>query len=216
MGAGTTFEILLPRVMSQAEPPPQPQAPELSPGWARILVVEDDEGVRHVAITMLRRLGYTVYGAASATIALGFMARPPAPIDLILTDVVMPQMSGREFVQALREMHVQTPILYMSGYAEEALDSQGVLEAGAPLVRKAVRSRAVVAPGGRSATAPRVTAGRGTHPVRLLLDKNARPRYHDSPRSVRRIAARFCGQAAPPPGLSNGVASKRRCHRRGV
>ncbi len=99
-------------------------------------MVEDDAGVRHIALTMLERLGYTVYEASSAALALGFLAHPPAPVDLILTDVVMPQMSGREFAQALRAAGDRTPILYMSGYTEETLDEQGVFDAGTPLVRK--------------------------------------------------------------------------------
>jgi CheY-like chemotaxis protein len=101
-----------------------------------VLVVEDEEGVRRLAEHMLAQLGYQVLSAASGPEALGVAAPHGGPIDLLLTDVVMPQMSGPAVAEALRPRHAGMRVLYMSGYADDAGVRHGALDRGAALLQK--------------------------------------------------------------------------------
>lgn len=121
IGKGATFTIRLPQVEQQVEPE-QPKA-ERAPGGGRtetILVVEDEEAVRRAAKRMLVKRGYTVIEAGDGNEALEII-QSHVRIDLLLTDLVMPGMGGRELVRVLREQGRPVATLYMSGYTKDAV-----------------------------------------------------------------------------------------------
>jgi CheY-like chemotaxis protein len=97
-------------------------------GSETILVVEDQDEVRSVALEVLRRFGYTVLDASNAREAIAHCENQQQLIDLLLTDVVMPQMNGRELAARLSVLRPAMRILYMSGYAENAIVQDGVLD----------------------------------------------------------------------------------------
>jgi CheY-like chemotaxis protein len=137
-GRGTTFKIYLP----QAEPPAQTfvaplDAPGLPRGTETILLVEDDQALREMAATLLRRLGYTVFTAANGVEALSVKQQGNCGhVDLLFTDVVMPHMSGKELADRVRMLFPHTKILFTSAYTENAVVNQGVLNKDMALLQK--------------------------------------------------------------------------------
>jgi PAS domain S-box-containing protein len=123
LGKGTTVKILLPRV--PAPPPPsykRPGGSKMPTGVESILVLEDDISVRHISVRVLRGLGYDVLEAANGDDAQQLIGeRKDKKIDLLLTDMVMPHMSGRHFADWLRKTSPQTKVVCISGYLEESL-----------------------------------------------------------------------------------------------
>jgi len=132
LGKGTKVQIYLPRV--PAPPPPsycKPSSKLLPKGTESIIVLEDDVSVRHISVRVLRTLGYDVIEAASTDDAQRlFEQRGRRKVHLLLTDMVMPQMSGRDFAQWLRKVSPETRVLFVSGYLEESLDPRDRTEAG--------------------------------------------------------------------------------------
>lgn len=131
-GRGTTFKIYLPRAYERAPMRPQETlatAP-LPRGSETILVVEDEPSVLEVATEVLRQHGYTVLSAASPGDALRIAQEYHDPIHLLITDVVMPVMSGRELADYILRLHPQIRVLYVSGYTENTIVHQGILEEG--------------------------------------------------------------------------------------
>ena len=134
LGSGTRVEIYLPRV--PAPPPPpyrKPAARKLPKGTESILVLEDDSSVRHMSMRILRRLGYDVLEAASGDDAQRIFAGEAGKnrkIHLVLTDMVMPQMSGRSFADWLHKVSPETRVMFVSGYLEESLHPVDRLENG--------------------------------------------------------------------------------------
>jgi PAS domain S-box-containing protein len=125
-GAGSTFTICLPVHTAEAEPtvaspPPRP----VHGGAETVLLVEDELLVRQVTHEILRRSGYQVLEASDGAEALRLLGDHPGRIDLLLTDVVMPGMSGYELVDRARPLRPAMRILYVSGYSEEAITRQG-------------------------------------------------------------------------------------------
>ncbi|HYL36642.1 MAG TPA: response regulator [Bryobacteraceae bacterium] len=119
-GAGTTFRIYLPVSESAAE---QPEAPAPNPemrGTETILLVEDEEGVRHVVETMLRRRGYHVLSSASSSEAVQVAEQHPGSIHLLITDIIMPGASGRNMADHLVARRPEMRVLYVSGYGDPA------------------------------------------------------------------------------------------------
>ena len=136
-GMGTTFKIYLPRVVASVEPPPpmlirasQPQGSET------ILLVEDEEGIRSLVLGILQARGYTVLEAGRPHEALEISKKFDGPIHLLFTDVVMPQMSGREVAEQISAARPNTKVLYMSGYTDHAIAHHGVLNPGVPFLQK--------------------------------------------------------------------------------
>jgi PAS domain S-box-containing protein len=136
-GQGTTFKIYLPRVDEPLD------ASELKPpivtdlkGRDTILVVEDDKTLREVICKGLKKFGYGVLEAANGGEALLICEKRKGPIDLILTDVVLPQMSGRELVERLEAMRPGIKVLYMSGYTENAIVNNGILKENVGFLQK--------------------------------------------------------------------------------
>jgi len=138
VGRGTTFKIYLPKAeetTSEAEEPPQHrQAPR--GGGETILVVEDDEMVRTLVADMLESNGYKVLSAVDPEEAEATCRDYGGRIDLLLTDVVMPGISGRELAERLSELCPELRVLYMSGYTENAIVHHGVLLEGVQYLQK--------------------------------------------------------------------------------
>ncbi|HKW41964.1 MAG TPA: response regulator [Gemmatimonadales bacterium] len=134
-GHGTSFKIYLPRVDDAARSAPAASAPVVG-GSETVLVVEDVPAVRAVASEMLTRYGYTVLEAADAETALRLAAKHDGEIHLLLTDVVMPDASGRELADKLVKLKPGMKVLYMSGYTDDAVVRHGVLQDGIAFLQK--------------------------------------------------------------------------------
>jgi two-component system cell cycle sensor histidine kinase/response regulator CckA len=119
LGMGASFSIYWPRTGEQVAARRTP-AKQLVRGSESVLVVEDQDDVRKLAVSALQRYGYTVYHAASPDGALAFAGSFLGPLDMLLTDVVMPHMSGPELAVKIRQIHPNIRILFMSGYSNEA------------------------------------------------------------------------------------------------
>jgi PAS domain S-box-containing protein len=138
LGKGTVFDVYVPRT-EQSVVSIAPQRANIEPrGNETILLVEDDSQVRGLMSSVLKQAGYQVLEAAEPVAALARAEQAQGAIDLLLTDVVMPGMSGRELARRLSALRVQTKVLYVSGYAEDALGHHGVLDPGIALLRKPV------------------------------------------------------------------------------
>jgi two-component system cell cycle sensor histidine kinase/response regulator CckA len=134
---GTTFKIYLPRVDEPLEElGERAEVKEVPRGTETILICEDEEDVLKLAGRILSGQGYTVLQASSTSKALEICKEQTQPIHLILTDVVMPQMSGRELLEQCRKVRVDFKILYMSGYTDYAITHHGVLEKGVNYIQK--------------------------------------------------------------------------------
>jgi two-component system, cell cycle sensor histidine kinase and response regulator CckA len=135
LGRGTVFRIYLPRTDEPAEADrPATRREPLPPvavigGTETILLVEDDDDLRKATRRILRSRGYTVVEAASGGDALRLAETHPTEIHLVLTDLVMPQMSARELVARLRQVRTEIAVVFMSGYSDAAAQEQGLVEA---------------------------------------------------------------------------------------
>jgi PAS domain S-box-containing protein len=141
IGRGTTFKIYLPRVASVEEPLPQfatkpASFQKVEPGTETILLVEDEANLRYLARQYLEKQGYRVIEAADGAVAMQIAVAHEGIIHLLLTDVIMPGMNGRELAQRISEIRPNVKILYMSGYTENVIGHNGTLEAGVRLLQK--------------------------------------------------------------------------------
>jgi PAS domain S-box-containing protein len=136
-GAGTAVRIYFARVapLANAAPAPATDAPP-AVGSGTVLVVEDEGELRDLATEVLGIAGYTVLSAGSPSAALDIAHRHVGPIHLLLTDVVMPEMSGRDLADRLVRARPAMKILYMSGYTDDAIVHHGVLDPGTVLLQK--------------------------------------------------------------------------------
>ena len=134
---GTTFKVYLPVAEGEeAAVHADSQEAESPRGGETVLVVEDDKSVRKLAVRVLRRQGYEVLVAAGPEEALRIHEDHEGPINLLLTDVVMPQMSGKVLFERLTATDPHLAVLFMSGFTEEIVSKHGVLEEGISLLRK--------------------------------------------------------------------------------
>jgi len=142
-GVGTTFKIYLPVATGEIQTDVENIAPasEVHGGNETILVVEDEALVRDVTRAMLARRGYRVLVASDGEHALRVAAEYFGPIDLLLTDVIMPRANGRRVAEQLRMVRPNVRVVYMSGYTEDAIVHHGVLEAGIVLLEKPFTER---------------------------------------------------------------------------
>ncbi|HWY03882.1 MAG TPA: PAS domain S-box protein [Candidatus Acidoferrum sp.] len=135
-GRGATFQIYLPRDAGVAEKHSLPVPHAALGGSETVLLVEDEESVRQLVRETLAAKGYAVMEAENGEDGVALAARHKGKIDLVITDVVMPGMGGRELVKQLAETRRETKVLYLSGYTEDAIVSEGTIESGAAFLQK--------------------------------------------------------------------------------
>ena len=158
-GKGTTFRLYFPRVAAESEQPaPAERKPARAPrGSEVILLVEDDEAVRRVTASILEKGGYTVISERSGAAALQKLSELAERPRLLVTDVVMPGMDGRELALKVSALSPEIRVLFISGYTENAIVHHGVLEEGVEFIAKPF------------------TSGHLLHRVRTVLDRAAGP-----------------------------------------
>ena len=127
-GAGTAFQIWLPQATTSIPLPLDAPEGSIAQASGTILVVEDHEGVRELVTSVLRSLGYQILGADTAEEALLIAGDHPVPIDLLMTDVVLPGMNGRELSEQFSAIHPGARVLFTSGYTSDAVARRGVSE----------------------------------------------------------------------------------------
>ena len=135
-GQGTTFKIYLPRTTGEAGPPAASEPPSLASGSETILLVEDDKMVRGMTEAVLQQLGYNVICASGPGEAIAIFQQAQAAVDLLITDVVMPEMNGRELHVRLKSVRPDLKALFMSGYTTNVIVHHGVLEKGVHFISK--------------------------------------------------------------------------------
>jgi PAS domain S-box-containing protein len=136
-GHGTTFKVYLPRIEEAVERVGKSESLPVSlRGSGTILLVEDEEAVRDLVRESLQQNGYSVLEAKDGAEALQISKQYKDPIHLLLTDVIMPGMNGRELAQSLASSHADMKVLYMSGYTENAVVHDGVVDPGMALLQK--------------------------------------------------------------------------------
>jgi CheY-like chemotaxis protein len=134
---GSTFKVYLPVLRSAVIAPEVPVRPSAPQGGSEtVLVVEDEDVVRAMACRGLRDHGYTVLEARNGAEALALVQDKPATIDLVVSDVVMPELGGRELAARLALVDPALPVLYMSGYTGEDVIQRGLMDPGAPFQPK--------------------------------------------------------------------------------
>ncbi|MBL7205117.1 MAG: response regulator [Desulfobacteraceae bacterium] len=136
-GQGTTFKIYLPKAEEEEEFAEEEQMkPQNLEGSETILLAEDDDSARKLIRSILQEYGYSILEAQDGKEALRLSEQHEGPIHLLLTDVVMPGMNGRELAERLQPLQPRMKVLYMSGYTDNAIVHNGVLESGMPFIQK--------------------------------------------------------------------------------
>ena len=145
-GNGATFTVCLPRALQEDRSAEVPGVPEKAEaGCETILVVEDEYSVRHLLAHILHRRGYSVLQAANGAEAIELFSKNSEEIRLVLTDMVMPQMSGRQLAAFLLRIRPGLKILYMSGYTDDVLVPTGAMSSGMWFLQKPIRPEALAA-----------------------------------------------------------------------
>ncbi|MBV5318317.1 MAG: PAS domain S-box protein, partial [Desulfobulbaceae bacterium] len=135
-GTGTTFRIYLPRAEAVAEVAVLPRGGYAVRGNETVLIVEDEITILELSVSILEKNGYQVLAANSPNEALECVRTHDGPIHLVITDVIMPQMNGRELLERITQIKPGIRSLYMSGYTADIIAKQGVLEAGLQFIEK--------------------------------------------------------------------------------
>lgn len=145
-GKGTTFKIYLPRVDSEAETLKKrdPDRLEIRPGSETILLVEDDKNVRKVARRILSGQGYTILEAANGDEALRVIREYQGHVHLMITDVVMPGMSGKELAEQFTGLRPDMKVIFISGYTDNAIVHHGVLNTGIHFLQKPFTAKTLI------------------------------------------------------------------------
>ena len=144
-GRGSTFHVLLPRAHPEESPAhtPAPREPRPERASGTVLLAEDDDAVRSVAVRILERLGYRVIATSSADECLRAADAAQGGLDLLLTDVVMPDLNGRELFEKLAASRPGLRVLFMSGYAGDVVTQRGVPLEGLALIQKPFTAEAL-------------------------------------------------------------------------
>jgi CheY-like chemotaxis protein len=146
-GEGTSVKIYLPRLtrdvpdLEEVEPAP----PASSVSGATVLVIEDDSDVRGYVVEILRELDYRVFDAEDAEAALALIEQKSLRVDLLLTDVVLPGLNGRQVAERIRAAQPAAKVLFMTGYSRNAIVHQGRLDPGVELIQKPLTRSALAA-----------------------------------------------------------------------
>jgi signal transduction histidine kinase/CheY-like chemotaxis protein len=165
-GTGSTIRVYLPAADEiPAEPAHPPQKGADPTGTESVLLVEDDQQVRSLAAGLLERYGYRVLAAESGHAALSLLEGHTGPLDLLLTDVVMPGMNGRQLYEAVSGIYPQVRVIYMSGYTDDVIADHGILDTGVHFIEKPFSVKTLAAK------------------IREVLDNPDRPDKLDSPDS---------------------------------
>ncbi len=136
-GQGSVFKIYLPAAQPEQPGKPTREQQETPAGGSEtILVIEDEDVVRNLACRGLRDHGYSVVEARNGAQALHYIEQHPGTVDLVISDVVMPEMGGRDLGQSLARVEPGLPVLFMSGYTGEDVVQRGLLDPGAPFQQK--------------------------------------------------------------------------------
>jgi CheY-like chemotaxis protein len=136
-GKGTTFKIYLPRFKAATAPAHSGEVAGKRPtGKETILLVEDDEAILDLGKVILENLGYTVLAARTPVDAMNLVEEHPEDIHLLITDVVMPEMHGRELAEKLSAIRPDLKCLYMSGYTADVIAHRGILDEGLNFIQK--------------------------------------------------------------------------------
>ncbi len=136
LGKGTSFELYLPQIDGPPDGPDTHSISETTGAGETLLLVEDEETVLKFARVVLERAGYRVIAAKNGDDALRSVREYPGPIHLLVTDVVMPGMSGHVLFESLQPLRPDLPVLYTSGYTDDAIVHHGVLDPGTHLLEK--------------------------------------------------------------------------------
>ena len=136
-GLGTTFKVYLPRAVEElTKSKLEITKPTPSSGHETILLVEDEEGVRTLARVILSRSGYKILEAKNGGEALLICQSHQGPIEIMVTDVVMPNMSGHQLAQHVRPLRPEMKVLYLSGYTDDAIVRHGIIDSDMPFLQK--------------------------------------------------------------------------------
>jgi len=135
-GRGTTVEVYWPQSHAEPEPLEEPSRPSVQGGSETILIVEDEDLVRALAVRVLKAEGYRCQEARNAEEAIRLLEQEKISIDLVITDVVMPGMSGGGLGDRLERLRPGVPILFTSGYTDEDVIRRGLLENNRPFLQK--------------------------------------------------------------------------------
>jgi nitrogen-specific signal transduction histidine kinase/CheY-like chemotaxis protein len=149
LDAGTTFTIMIPVTEEVATTVDEPTPYERTPKGETVLIVEDQDALREVTERIFTRNGYRVITAANGPAAIALVRKHRGEIHLLVTDVVMPHMLGREVAERISALRPEIEVLYMSGYARPVLASQGRLEPGVTLIDKPFSEAALLAKAGQ-------------------------------------------------------------------
>jgi CheY-like chemotaxis protein len=136
LGHGTTFKLYFPAVEELADHAKPQSHAGIMRGTETVLLVEDEVGVRGLAFLVLQTQGYKVLSARDGKDAMRVVAKHPGPIDILVTDVVMPGMGGREVAEALQPRYPQMKVLYTSGYTDDAVVRHGIVQAESAFLQK--------------------------------------------------------------------------------
>jgi DNA-binding NtrC family response regulator len=136
-GTGTTFKIYLPKSVAQIEKlPDRVGIGQGKRGQETVIVAEDDEGVRLLTCEILEKHGYRVISAKDPEEFLRLVDDLGGDIDLMLTDVIMPGMNGKQLFERIRAGHPEMKVVYMSGYTDDVIAHHGILETGVHFIQK--------------------------------------------------------------------------------
>jgi len=135
-GHGTTFKIYLPAIPDELTAKSRSESSPRVQGAETILLVEDEENVRSLALKILKKQGYRILSAADGKDALKLVESHTVPLHLLVTDVVMPHVSGPELAEKLQAKFPGLKVLFMSGYTDDAVLRHGLIEAEMPFIQK--------------------------------------------------------------------------------